>query len=101
MLEAILGSLLGSLVWITANLAYRSYIRDGERGFKRLAAFCLGWPYTLVSAVVIRRTRRVAAEPRRDEWEEERRLLMEIRQDRARRIARGREGDDGGGNEGA
>ena len=86
--------ILGSLVWLMANLAYGSYVRDGERGFKRFAAFWLGFPVTLCSAFVIPRTRRLRV-LRGDELEEERELLMEIRRDRARRSFRGREEDEG------
>ena len=39
-----LEGILGSLVWVVANFAYGSYLRDGERGFKRLAAFCARIP---------------------------------------------------------
>ena len=85
--------ILGSLVWLMANLAYGSYVRDGERGFKRFAAFWLGFPLTLCSAFVIPRTRRLRV-PRGDESEEERELLLEIRRDRARRLSRGQEEDE-------
>ncbi len=96
-----LGRILGSLVWIWANLAYVSYVRDGERGFKRVAALCLGFPLTFCSAFVIRRTRYVT-KPRRDDFGEEQELLLDIRRDRARRLARGQradEGTDGAGHE--
>ena len=93
-----LEGILGSLVWIVANVAYGLYLRDGERGFKRLAAFWLGFPLTLCSGFFVPRTRRLT-EPRRNELEEERTLLMEIRRDRARRISRGQGGDDGAGEE--
>ena len=96
-----LGELLGGLVWITANVAYGPMVRSGERGFRRFAAFWLGWPGTLVSYFVIKPTRR-AAEPRVDnryrtqiELEEERDLLLEIRRDQALRIARRQVRDDG------
>jgi hypothetical protein len=107
----VLEGLLTSFVWITANVTYRSCVRDGERGFKRFASFWLGWPGTFVSAFSVSRTKRVS-EPEVDESEAERRLLREIRRDRSLRIARGEgldqgepvdgaklpgEGDDGGG----
>lgn len=85
----VLEGLLTSIVWITANVAYRSCVREGERGFKRFAAFWLGWPGTFVSAFSVRRGKRVA-KPEVDEMEGEEALLMEIRRDRARRIAGGR-----------
>ena len=88
-----LEGILGSLVWFMANLAYGSYVRDGERGFRRFAAFWLGFPLTLCSAFVIQRRRRLRV-PRRDELEEERELLMEIRRDRARRLSQGQEEDE-------
>lgn len=84
-----LSGLLGSFVWVAANFAYRSYVRDGERGFKRFAAFWLGFPITLVSSFVVPHAERVRA-PRRNELEEEHRLLLEIRRDRARRDERAR-----------
>ena len=96
-----LGWILYWLVEIMANVAYVSYVREGERGFKRFAAFCLGWPYTLVSYFVIKPTRRMGA-PKADaryhaqlELEEERDLLLEIRRDRALRISRGQGEDEG------
>ena len=81
-----LREVLAALVWIMANVTYRSFVREGERGFKRLVAFWLGWPGTLVSAFSVPRTRRVSSREF-DESEEERKLLMEIRRDRSRRIA--------------
>ena len=93
--------ILAGLVWIMANVAYSSMVGTGERGFRRLAAFCLGWPGTLVSYFVIKPTRRVA-EPKADaryqaqlEFEEERDLLLEIRHDRALRVSRGQGEDEG------
>ena len=93
--------LLAGLVWIIANVAYGTMVRSGKRGFRRFAAFCLGWPGTLVSFFVINPTRRVT-EPKTDaryalqtELEEERNLLLEIRRDRARRISQSRSRGDG------
>ena len=57
--------LLGVFVWVAANFAYYSYVRNGERGFKRLAAFWLGFPITLVSTFVAPQAERVRA-PRRN-----------------------------------
>ena len=88
-----LKGILGTLVWIVATVAYVSYVRDGERGFKRLAAFWLGFPWTLCCAFIVPRSKRLR-EPRRDELEDERTLLMEIRRDRALRIGRTQEGDE-------
>ena len=81
--------LLGAFVWMAANFAYWSYVRDGERGFKRFAAFWLGYPITLVSMFVARHAKRVRA-PQRSELEEEHSLLLEIRRDRTRRDERAR-----------
>ena len=81
--------LLGVFVWVAANFAYWSYVRDGQRGFKRFAAFWLGFPITLVSSFMAPHTERVRA-PQRSELEEEQRLLLEIRRDRARRDERAR-----------
>ena len=90
--------ILTLLVWIVATVAYVSYVRDGERGFKRLAAFWLGVPWTLCCAFIVPRSKRLR-EPRRDELEDERTLLMEIRRDRAHRISRGQGRDEGAVNE--
>ncbi len=99
MLEA----LLTSFVWITANVTYRSCVRDGERGFKRFAALCLGWPGTLVSFFSVRRGMRFPGmrlpKSEMDESEAERSLLMEIRRDRSLRITR-KHGEDRGGPQG-
>ena len=96
-----LKGILGGLVWVIANFVYGSMVGDGKQGFRRLAAFYVGFPGTLVSYFVIKPTRRVA-EPEADpryraqlEFEEERDLLLEIRRDRARRISRGQGGDEG------
>ncbi len=89
-----LEGIVGSLVWIVANLAYGSYVRDGERGFNRGLAFYLGFPGTLCSAFVIPRRKRIT-KSRRDEVEEERELLREIQRDRARRLSRGERADEG------
>lgn len=84
-----LSGLLGSFVWVAANFAYWSHVRDRERGFKRFAAFWLGFPITLVSMFVAPRTKRVQAR-QQTEFDEEHGLLLEIRRDRARRDERAR-----------
>jgi hypothetical protein len=81
-----LEGILGSLVWVVANIAYGTYVRDGERGFKRVLAFYLGFPGTLCSAFVIPRSKRITKSSR-EESEEEQELLMEIRRDRAHRLS--------------
>jgi hypothetical protein len=94
-----LAQIMAALVWIIANFVYGSMVRDGRRGFRRLAAFYLGWPGTFLSYLTIKETRRrpdpeVEARVRAHlELEEERDLLLEIRRDRARRIARSKGGD--------
>ena len=75
--------LVTALVWVAANGAYRNYVREGERGFKRVAAFVLGFPGTLVSAFLVRPGRRVNRLQR--EEDEDRALLLEIRRDTALR----------------
>ena len=92
--EPMLQGILVSLVWVVANFAYGSYLRDGERGFKCLAAFWLGFPLTLCSGFFIPR-RKSIMKSRRDEFEEDRELLMEIRRDRARRLSGGQGADEG------
>ncbi len=96
-----LGRILWLLVWIVANVVYGNMVRDGQRGFRRLVAFYLGWPGTFLSYLSIQPRRRVA-EPQVDEryrlqleLEEERDLLLEIRRDRAQRISRSRGGEEG------
>ena len=90
--RAMLQGILGSLVWIVATVAYVSYVREGRRGFRRLAAFWLGFPWTLCSSFLLPHSRRFT-EPVFDELEDEETLLMEIRRDRARRnrLAEGRD----------
>ena len=97
--RAMLGGILGSLVWIVATVAYVSYVREGRRGFRRLAAFWLGFPWTLCSSFLLPHSRRFTG-PVRNESEDEETLLLEIRRDRARRnrLAEGRdEGADAAG----
>ena len=100
-----LAQILAALVWITANIVYSSMVRDGRRGFRRFAAFYLGWPGTFLSYLTVRQVRRVA-DPEDEarlraqlELEEERDLLLEIRHDRARRIARSKGEDRGAAGE--
>ena len=95
-----LGGIFYSLAVIMANVAYVSQVRSGERGFRRVAAFFVGFPYTLVSYFLVTPTRRIP-ESQADaryrtqlELEEERELLSEIRRDRARRISRRQARDD-------
>ncbi len=94
-----LGWILYWLVEIVANVTYVSCVREGERGFRRLAAFFLGFPYTFVSYLVIKPKKKRLTAPKTDgpyraqlELEEERDLLLEVRRDRARRIAQSHEG---------
>jgi hypothetical protein len=96
-----LEGILYSLAVIMANVAYVSYVHNGERGFRRFASFYVGFSATLVSYFVIKPTRRVA-EPKADaryqaqlKFEEERDLLLEIRCDRAHRISRGQGKEEG------
>lgn len=100
-----LARILAALVWIIANVVYSSMVRDGQRGFRRLAAFYLGWPGTFVSYLAIQPKRRVE-DPELDtryrtqlEFEEDRDLLYEIRRDRARRVSQGQAEDEGAMNE--
>lgn len=83
------GGLLGAVVWLAANVVYRSCVREGTRGFQRFASFWLGWPITLVSAFTMPRPKGLKT-LRRNELEEEHRLLLEIKRDRALRDARAR-----------
>ena len=100
-----LARFLWLLVWIVANVVYASMVRDGQRGFRRFAAFYLGWPGTFVSFLAIQPKRRVAdaevdAHYRAQlEFEEDRDLLFEIRRDRARRVSQGQTGEEGAMNE--
>ena len=100
-----LAQIMAALVWIIANFVYGSMVRDGRRGFRRLAAFYLGWPGTFLSYLTIKQTRRVS-DPEVEarvrahlELEEERDLLLEIRRDRAHRIARSKGGEGGAAGE--
>jgi hypothetical protein len=82
----VLEAAVGSVVWILANVMYRAYVRDGETGFKRFAAFWLGFPYTILSNFVVPRPRsprdRSLPGNEAEDAEEERDLLREIREDR-------------------
>ncbi len=99
-----IGELAGTVVWIMANVMYVQYRRDGLRGFRRFAAFWLGFPITLFSALAMskvlgiseppperrRQRRRQRLKEAREDEEAERELLAEIRRDRAaRRLASG------------
>jgi hypothetical protein len=84
---------LGSVVWILANVVYVSHVREGERGFKRFAAFWLGFPITLLSAFAVSesRQRRKHSDGDALDAEEEAELLREIHRDR---LLRGRHRSD-------
>ena len=85
--------ILTLLVWTVATVAYVSYVREGQRGFRRLVAFWLGFPWTFCCAFVVQRNKRLT-DPRRDEGAEEQALLMEIRRDRALRVRSGKGGGE-------
>lgn len=84
-----IGELAGAVVWLMANIMYVQYRRDDLRGFKRFAAFWLGFPITIFTAFGVtgptpERREQLAREARGDvEAQDE--LLDEIRRDRASR----------------
>ena len=88
-----MGELVGAVVWIMANVMYVQYRRDDLRGFKRFAAFWLGFPITVISAFGVAgpsadRRIQLALEAQREAQEDgvvEAALLDEIRRDRASR----------------
>ena len=76
--------LVGSILWIVANLAYLDDRRAGRRGFKRLVAFWLGWPWTFVTLLSVDE----GSQPElRTDDEGLRELVREIRRDRRGRLA--------------
>jgi hypothetical protein len=84
-----LGELVGTIVWLMANVMYVQYRKDDLRGFKRFAAFWLGFPFTIFSAFGVRgptaERRRQLAQEARDDSEIEAELLADIRRDRESR----------------
>jgi hypothetical protein len=71
------------IMWVLANAVYVDMRRRGERGFKRLCAFWLGWPGTLVGMFSVDEASQPAI---RHDDEGLRSLVEDIRRDR---IARG------------
>jgi hypothetical protein len=70
--------------WLIANWAYFEFRRTGDRGFKRLVAFCLGWPASFVTMLMVAE----GSLPRvRDDDEGIAELVEEIKADR--RLRRG------------
>ncbi len=76
-----IGVQVGSLISILASFMYYGFRRSGERGFGRLATFWMGFPATLVIAMVV-----PAAQPLLRVADDEEALLREVRRDRAERL---------------
>lgn len=74
-------SIAALCLWILANAVYVDMRRQGAKGFKRLVAFWIGWPGTLVGMFSVdeasqppirsddRDLRLLVEEVRRDRWE--------------------------------
>jgi hypothetical protein len=85
----VLREVVGFIVWIIANVMYIQFRKDGLYGFRRLVAFWLGFPVTVLSVFGVRgptaeRRRELSQEARSDD-DLEAELLAEIRRDRASR----------------
>ena len=46
-------TIVGAILWVLANAVYVDMRRSGERGFKRLCAFWIGWPGTFVGMLSV------------------------------------------------
>ncbi len=82
MSDYILEAVIGFIVWSVANVVYLDMVRGGTRGFRRLVAFWMGTPTTILTLLFVRRENRVAFEPPPDDDQQ---LLEEIRRDRRTR----------------
>lgn len=71
--------LFGTIVWVVAVTVYSDCLKRNERGFRRLAAFWLGFPFTVVSACVVSGRKTPPTLPHPDEESD---LLAEVRRDR-------------------
>ena len=67
------------VLWVLANAVYVDMRRAGEKGFKRLAAFWLGWPGTFVGMFAVDEGSQPAV---RHDDRDLRALVEEVRQDR-------------------
>ena len=81
-------TLVGFVLWATANAVYFDMKRKGTRGFRRFLAFWFGTPTTWFTFFMVPEEKVPQIEPPADD---EAGLLAEIRRDRARRIVSGTE----------
>ncbi|HZD03918.1 MAG TPA: hypothetical protein VE173_03345 [Longimicrobiales bacterium] len=80
---------VSTVLWLIANWVYLDLRRAGTRGFKRLLAFFLGFPTTVLLCVFVEE----GSEPRiRDDGGDVDELVREIREDRLLREEHGRNG---------
>lgn len=89
-MDGLVKELVGLVVWLVANGVYLASVRKGEKGFRRLLAFWMGIPGTLVTLMAVREGSQPVLEPPPDDEDA---LLAEVR--RARRL---RAPDDGNEN---
>lgn len=75
-----------AILWVVANAVYAEMRREGRRGLRRLVAFWIGWPGTLVGLVSIDEG---SQPPLRDDDHGLPDLVERIRADRADRIGGG------------
>jgi hypothetical protein len=84
-----LQAIIAAIVWLVANVVYVDMKRKGLRGFTRFAAFWAGTPTTWITLFAVPEGERKKFEGPPDEDDEQ--LLLEVRRDRARRLADGTE----------
>lgn len=79
--------ILGSAVWLMGNYLYLRYRREARGGFKRFAAFWLGWPLTMGTLFFVPEgSARRGRAPELSVDEEEQALLEEIRRASSRAV---------------
>jgi len=82
-METVIGSVVGVLVWLLANVVYADKRRRSVRGFARLVAFWLGLPVSVLTMVFVGEGSQPTLEPPPDDDDA---LLAEVRRDRVENI---------------
>lgn len=78
-MEPTVEKVVAFVAWLVANWAYLDFCRMGEGGFKRLAAFWIGFPTTFVTRLVVDEGTQPRMREDDDDLDE---LVREVRRDR-------------------
>lgn len=84
----IVHEIISLAVWVVANVVYLDSVRRGRGGFRRLVAFWMGVPGTVLSKILVKEGSQPDLRPSPEADEA---LLDEVRRSRA--VGPGEEGD--------